>query len=125
MKKHVLFVILQFACCTTWGQRGGSIQEAIAKAAQSSPRTSLVPKSHIKQGGIPTNEEYVYKPLRQNNIIPMGANGTIMSDLNSDEKYTYVHTEGYDKNIINIWQNDFKIDSKYDYIGEQTDSLFH
>lgn len=125
MKKHVLLLLLHITYCTTWGQRLSPTQESIATIAQLSPKTNLVPKSHIKQGGTPSNEEYVFRPLRQNNIIPMGANGTIMSDLNSDEKYTYVHTEGYDKNIKNIWQNDFKIESKYDYIGEQTDSLFH
>ena len=125
MKKHVLLYLLYITYYTTWAQRISPTQEAIATVAQLSPKTNLIPKSHIKQGGLPTTEEYVFRPLRQNNIIPMGVSGTIMSDLNSDEKFTYVHTEGYDKNIKNIWQNDFKIDSKYDYIGEQTDSLFH
>jgi hypothetical protein len=48
-----------------------------------------------------------------------------MSDLNSDEKFTYIHIEGYDKNVKNIWQNDQKIEAKFDFIGQQTDSTFH
>jgi hypothetical protein len=125
MKKYFLFVCLHITICTSWGQRISPTQEAIATVAQLSPKTNLVPKSHIKQGGHLTKEDSIFRPLQKNNIIPMGANGTIISDINADEKFTYIHTEGYNKNIKNIWQNDFKIESKYDYIGEQTDSLFH
>ena len=125
MKKYTLFIGLQIIYCSTLGQRISPTQESIATVAQLSPKTNLVPKSHIKQGGHLAKEDSIFRPLQQNNIIPMGLNGTIMSEINSDEKFTYVHTEGYDKNIKNIWQNDFKIESKYDFIGEQTDSLFH
>ncbi len=125
MKKYTLFIGLQIIYCSTLGQRISPTQESIATVAQLSPKTNLVPKSHIKQGGHFSKEDSTFRPLQQNNIIPMGLNGTIMSEINSDEKFTYVHTEGYDKNIKNIWQNDFKIESKYDFIGEQTDSLFH
>ena len=125
MKKYILFISLHIIYCTTLGQRISPTQEAIATVAQLSPKTNLVPKSHIKQGGHLAKEDSIFRPLQQTNIIPMGLSGTIMSEINSDDKFTYVHTEGYDKNIKNIWQNDFKIESKYDFIGEQTDSLFH
>ena len=125
MKKYTLFIGLQIIYCSTLGQRISPTQESITTVAQLSPKTNLVPKSHIKQGGHLAKEDSIFRPLQQNNIIPMGLNGTIMSEINSYEKFTYVHTEGYDKNIKNIWQNDFKIESKYDFIGEQTDSLFH
>lgn len=125
MKKLILLSLLNMICYAVWGQRTSPTQDAITTVAQLSPKTNLMPKSHIKQAGTPANNEFVFMPLQQNTIIPMGINGTIMSDLNSDEKFMYVHTEGYDKNIKNIWKNDFTIESKYDYIGEQTDSLFH
>ena len=125
MKKLLLIFLFSFQHFFLFAQRISPTQESILAAARLAPSTNLMPKSHIKQGGIPSSEENIFKPIRQNNIIPMGANGTIMSDLNSDEKFTYIHTEGYDKNVKNIWQNDFKIDSKYDFIGEQTDTVFH
>lgn len=125
MKKYILFFGLHIIYCSTLGQRISPTQESIATVAQLSPKTNLVPKSHIKQGGHLAKEDSIFRPLKQNKIIPMGLNGIIMSEINSDEKFTYVHTEGYDKNITNIWQNDFKIESKYDFIGEQTDTLFH
>jgi hypothetical protein len=125
MKKYILFIGLHIIYCSTLGQRISPTQESIATVAQLSPKTNLVPKSHIKQGGHLAKEDSIFRPLQQNKIIPMGLNGIIMSEINSDEKFTYVHTEGYDKNITNIWQNDFKLESKYDFIGEQTDTLFH
>lgn len=125
MKLSILFILLCFLCFNLTAQRASPTQEAILAAANLAPKTNLVPKSHIKQGGQAPVEENIFRPIRQNNIIPMGTSGTIMSDLNSDENFTYVHTEGYDKNVKNVWQNDFKIASKYDFIGEQTDSVFH
>ncbi len=125
MKLLILFTALYFLCFNLIAQRASPTAESILTAARLSPQTNLMPKSHIKQGGKPSFEENIFTPIRQNNIIPMGLNGTIMSDLNSDENFTYVHTEGYDKNVKNVWQNDFKIEAKYDFIGEQTDSVFH
>lgn len=125
MKEKLLFIFFYFLYFTAISQRASPTQEAIAAVARLSPQNSLVPKSHIKQGVQAPPEENIFRPIQQNSIIPMGTSGTIMSNLNSDEKFTYVHTEGYDKNVRNIWQNDFKIESKYDFIGEQTDSVFH
>ena len=130
MKKcfaYTLVVILYIIFITNhvYAQRISPTLESILAAARLTPQTNLNPRSHIKQSGASSEEEPFFRPTRQNNIIPMGKNGTIMSDFSSDEKFTFVHTAGYDKNIKNIWQNDFKIDIKYDFIGEQTDSLFH
>ncbi len=129
MKKYLLSYIFLLLLSELFAQRGtapptvGYTTESISAAANLA--RNITPKSHIKQGGQAPVEEFLFRPIKQNNIIPMGANGTIMSDLNSDEKFTYIHTEGYDKNVRNIWQNDFKIDAKFDFIGEQTDTLFH
>ena len=125
MNKYIHFTYFYFVCFSLVAQRISPTAESILAAANSAPKTNIMPKSHIKQSGQTPVEENFFRPIRQNNIIPMGVNGTIMSDLNSDEKFTYVHTEGYDKNVKNIWQNDFKIEAKYDFIGEQTDSVFH
>ncbi len=125
MKLFILFTFFGLLYFPLTAQRASPTQEAILAAANATPRTNLLPKSHLKQGGQLPAEENVFRPIRQNNIIPMGVNGTIMSDLNSDENFTYVHTEGYDKNVKNVWQNDFKIEAKYDFVGEQTDSVYH
>ncbi|AFK04633.1 hypothetical protein Emtol_3505 [Emticicia oligotrophica DSM 17448] len=125
MKKTLFWLCITTIYSNIFAQRISPSQESIETAARLAPKTSVMPKSHIKQGGQPNIEEFGFKPIKHNNIIPMGQNGTIMSDINSDEKFTFVHTEGYDRSIKNIWQNDFKIDSKYDFIGEQSDSLFH
>ncbi|WP_238806274.1 hypothetical protein [Emticicia aquatica] len=124
MKKYILSLIFCFLYIRLIAQRLNSTAESILTAARLST-TNLNPKSHIKQGGQPTTEEFIFRPIQQSNIIPVGASGTIMSDLNSDEKFTFLRTEGYDKNVKNIWKNEFKIESKYDFIGEQTDSVFH
>lgn len=121
----IVFFYIIFISNYISAQRISPTTESILAAARSAPQTNLNPRSHIKQGGTSTEEEPFFRPTRQNNIIPMGKNGTIMSDFSTDEKFTFVHTAGYDKNIKNIWQNDFKIDIKYDFIGEQTDSTFH
>lgn len=121
----VVFIYIIFITNYVTAQRVSPTIESILAAARSTPQTNLNPRSHIKQSGTSTEAEPFFRPTRQNNIIPMGKNGTIMSDFSSDEKFTFVHTAGYDKNIKNIWQNDFKIDIKYDFIGEQTDSIFH
>ncbi len=125
MKKNILFTFFALTSIPLIAQRVSPTTESIIAAAQLAPKTNIIPQSHLKQGKTPSSDETIFRPLRQNSIIPMGVNGTIMSALNSDEKFTYIHTEGYDRNIKNIWQNDFKIDIKHDYIGEQTDSLYH
>ena len=125
MKLFILFTFFGLQYFSLIAQRISPTQEAIIAAANAAPRTNLIPKSHLKQAAQLPAEENFFRPIRQNTIIPMGVNGTIMSDLNSDDNFTYIHTEGYDKNVKNIWQNDFKIGAKYDFIGEQTDSVYH
>ena len=111
MKKLFAISLLFFLTFTLLAQqRASPTAEAISAVVKLS-RSDLAPKNHIKQRNTIPSEESFIPTIHQNNIIPMSKNGTMMSDLNSDENFIYLHLEGYDQNIKNVWQNDFKIDS--------------
>ena len=122
-KKIIVLCLLPMACL--FGQQRGGPSWAESFLASSRSNRALANKSHLQARGFNDSTINSLPPFQQNNIIPVGSSGTVMTELNTDDDHLFFRIDGYDKALKNVWQNDFKIDNKFDFIGEQTDSAFH
>lgn len=120
----ILFAAINLAKAQRIGatNRGPSVVESIRLIGRMAP--VIETKSHISSG--PQKPEQVFSgPANFNNIIALPNRATIMFGLTAGENYKYLQTIGYDHFFTKKWQNENLVDSKFDFIGEQTDTSFH
>lgn len=120
----LLFLAIKLAPAQRIGgaNRGGGTTESILTANRFSPNISN--KNHIGTNSKATSQDF--RPVTNlNNVIPLANKATIVFGLTVDDSYKYLSTISYDQTLTQKWHNENVVDSKFDFIGEQTDTSYH
>lgn len=131
--KNLFIIVAVISCFSSLYAQRGNRGPMIVTNTPGVPRVegseniqnSVISRGTKKAPTTNQNTNQGLKVIRQMNIMPLGEGGGLLSNLNSDDEFIYLHTEAYNKDIENLWRSDFKITQKFDFIGEQFDSTFH